>query len=136
VVYNLAIGPGASGVGKTQLAAEYVCRSGGDYDLILWIPADRPASASALVPPGARQAALDRVRPSAISVSECTVAATWRATTATSGATARKAVQEVWCQEEPIGRRAANRYAATWSAHDTYSAKWKDVQCPDPQRPR
>ncbi|TRV76141.1 tetratricopeptide repeat protein [Streptomyces sp. 130] len=34
---------GMSGVGKTQLAAEYVYRFGSDYDVVWWVPADRRA---------------------------------------------------------------------------------------------
>ncbi|MDL2077981.1 FxSxx-COOH system tetratricopeptide repeat protein [Streptomyces sp. GXMU-J15] len=34
---------GMGGVGKTQLAAEYVYRYGPEYDLVWWIPADHPA---------------------------------------------------------------------------------------------
>jgi tetratricopeptide (TPR) repeat protein len=34
---------GKGGVGKSQLAAEYVYRHMADYDLIWWIPAERPA---------------------------------------------------------------------------------------------
>ncbi|MFI5745282.1 FxSxx-COOH system tetratricopeptide repeat protein [Streptomyces sp. NPDC051644] len=32
---------GMSGVGKTQLAAEYVYRFGSEYDVVWWVPADR-----------------------------------------------------------------------------------------------
>ncbi|NEC68691.1 FxSxx-COOH system tetratricopeptide repeat protein [Streptomyces sp. SID9727] len=34
---------GMSGVGKTQLAAEYVYRFGSEYDVVWWVPADRRA---------------------------------------------------------------------------------------------
>ncbi|MET7496828.1 FxSxx-COOH system tetratricopeptide repeat protein [Streptomyces sp900116325] len=34
---------GMSGVGKTQLAAEYVYRFGAEYDVVWWVPADRRA---------------------------------------------------------------------------------------------
>ncbi|MGW2476402.1 FxSxx-COOH system tetratricopeptide repeat protein [Streptomyces sp. NPDC001665] len=34
---------GMPGIGKTQLAAEYVYRFGADYDAIWWVPADRRA---------------------------------------------------------------------------------------------
>ena len=34
---------GTGGVGKTQLAAEYVYRRAADYDLIVWIDAEQPA---------------------------------------------------------------------------------------------
>ncbi|MEU1432616.1 FxSxx-COOH system tetratricopeptide repeat protein [Streptomyces sp. NPDC005786] len=34
---------GLSGVGKTQLAAEYVHRFGSEYDVVWWVPADRRA---------------------------------------------------------------------------------------------
>ncbi|MFJ6430807.1 FxSxx-COOH system tetratricopeptide repeat protein [Streptomyces sp. NPDC091416] len=34
---------GMSGIGKTQLAAEYVYRFGSEYDVVWWVPADRRA---------------------------------------------------------------------------------------------
>lgn len=38
---------GMGGVGKSQLAVEYVYRHQGEYDLIWWIPSERPAQVSA-----------------------------------------------------------------------------------------
>lgn len=38
---------GLGGVGKTQLALEYVTRFGGAYDLVWWVPADRAERARA-----------------------------------------------------------------------------------------
>ena len=44
------------GVGKTQVVIEYVYRNSVDYDVVWWIPAERPAQIASSMPASSRDA--------------------------------------------------------------------------------